>query len=111
MKHTEMLRYMIVKNATIREAMEKIDANAHRTLIVVDDEEKVVGALSDGDIRKSLLRGQIMETVVEDIMNVNFVYLTEGSQEKAKERFRELHIIVIPIVDKAMKLLDIVTEY
>ena len=43
--------------ATIKEAMETMDKTSEKLLLVVDDEQVLVGTLSDGDIRRYILRG------------------------------------------------------
>ena len=47
--------FVITKNKTIKEAMRLINLNQHKCLVVVDKSRKLIGTLSDGNIRKSIL--------------------------------------------------------
>ena len=44
-------------NTTVREAMEFMGEISEKVLLVVDDEKALIGALSDGDIRRYILAG------------------------------------------------------
>mgnify|MGYP006094935373 FL=1 len=47
---------LIKKNNTIIEALKKIGKSAEKNLIVVDNKNKLLGILSDGDLRRAILR-------------------------------------------------------
>ena len=49
---------LISKNATIKDALYQISKKGIRCLIVVDAFNKMMGSLSDGDIRRSILKGK-----------------------------------------------------
>ena len=48
--------FVITKNKTIKEAMKLINLNLHNCLVGVDKNTKLLGTLSDGDIRSALLK-------------------------------------------------------
>ena len=61
------MKQLIVNISTsIREAMQSLDKNAEKCLLVVDNHLKLLGTLTDGDIRRSILMG---ENLSEDISN------------------------------------------
>lgn len=97
--------------ATIQAAMLSIDLNTHRTVIVVNDNNVVVGTLSDGDIRKALLDGRLLTTPVNRVMNADFTALTQSDRDRAGEIFAESHIFLIPVIDEHGKLVDILKAY
>ena len=65
-----VVKYIINQNATIKEALVALDGNTHdwQTLFVVDNCEKMVGTLTDGDIRRALITGVELSDAVEKIM-------------------------------------------
>lgn len=65
MKKIENLKLSV--NASIKEALEIIDTGAIRIAIVVDDNEKVLGTITDGDIRRGFLRGLDLTSSIQDI--------------------------------------------
>jgi len=97
--------------ASIKEAMEALDKTAEKVLLVVDDEEKLIGALTDGDIRRYILKEQDLTDAIENAYNKNpiFVFQEDFDREKIKKIFTENKIDLIPILDKNRKLVDYVT--
>ena len=100
--------YIILSQSTIYDALVKIEKNKHRSLIVVNDENKVVGSLSDGDVRKGLLNHILLDAPVHKVMNLNFKMLNESNNsEDVIKIFNDYNIFIIPIVDDNIKLIDI----
>ncbi|HEV7229274.1 nucleotidyltransferase family protein [Brevundimonas sp.] len=59
MKHWE--RALIAPDATLRDALRNIDATGAGIALVVDPDRRLVGTLSDGDIRRALIRGENLD--------------------------------------------------
>ena len=53
--HSQLNRYLLNKNSKVKSALEKISKNGQRIIFVVDDDNNLIGSVSDGDIRKKLL--------------------------------------------------------
>lgn len=104
-------KFVVNETDTIQAAMLAIDRNCYRSVIVVNDESVVVGTLSDGDVRKSLLDGRLLSTPVHRVMNSDFIALTSSDRARAPAIFAEHHVFLIPVIDKHGKLLDILTAY
>jgi perosamine synthetase len=94
------------KNSTIKEALHCIDKNSMGATFVVEDDRKLVGVLTDGDIRRLLIDGYGLNDYIESLINRDFVYAY--SYEKSSDIVSKFNdaIRIIPIVDKAMKLVD-----
>lgn len=93
---------------TIRDALLKIDFNQQRSLIVVDsNQKKVVGTLSDGDIRKGLLNNILIDTQVKKVMNLDFIYILKDETVDCDKLLDEKNIFLLPIIDKDFNLYDI----
>ena len=52
-----MKEIFIKPNATVKEAMESLDKTTDKVLMVVDDEQILTGTLTDGDVRRYILKG------------------------------------------------------
>ncbi len=107
----EISKLVVNDTDTIQAAMLAIDQNLYRSVIVVNEANVVVGALSDGDIRRSMLEGRLMMTPVHRVMNSDFIALTASEQGRARSIFDETHVFLIPVIDEHGKLLDILTAY
>lgn len=94
---------------TIKDAMESIDSNKHGICFVIDKDSKVIGVLTDGDIRQSLLSGTKLEDPIKPIFNRNFVYVKEGFTRETIIKLFDNNARVIPILSNNKKLVDIAT--
>ncbi|MDQ7043633.1 MAG: nucleotidyltransferase family protein [Sulfurimonas sp.] len=99
---------LLHKNATIKEALEAIDRGAIRIAIIVNTQEKVIGTLTDGDIRRALLRGLSLES---DITSIYFkepiLANINDSKESIIQKAIQKKIYQIPIVDNDGKFIKI----
>lgn len=76
-------------NSTIKEALRIIDSGAMKLAIILDENEKLVGTVTDGDIRRGLLGGLSLDDSVEGII---FKTPTVCRIEDTKERILEIAI-------------------
>jgi dTDP-glucose pyrophosphorylase len=60
---------LVQPSTTIREAMERIDRSATQLALVTDADGRLVGTVSDGDVRRGLLASLTLEDSVERVMN------------------------------------------
>ena len=97
------------KTLTIVEAMERIDANASGILVIVED-GVLVGALSDGDIRRWLIKTGSLDVKVADIMNCNPKSLFKADWKNAQSFMRKNSIHALPIVDKNHHVTEILLD-
>lgn len=111
-RHAPESLYTVSEHDTIETAMALIEQNTHRSVIVVDARGVVVGTLSDGDIRKAVLDRRLLSTPVHQVMNTNCVTIRPEEEARAREIFaRERHIVLIPLVDDAGRLLRVLKAY
>lgn len=97
-----VVKYIINQKATIKDALVALDGNTHdwQTLFVVDDDERMVGTLTDGDIRRGLINGAGLNDAVNSVMHVNFKYVRENQNDpKLLKEFRENQIFFVPVLD------------
>lgn len=97
-----MKRYIIFSTATILDALKALDGTSHdwQTLFVVDEAERMVGTLTDGDIRRGLIGGASLSTPVSEIMHTSFKFVRDGQYDaKLLKEYREKQIFFIPVLD------------
>lgn len=104
-------KYVVDSSASLRDALALIEENRHRSLVVVSERGAVVGTLSDGDVRKAMLKGHLLVTPVSDVMNTNFIALRDDERAKAKDIFQKTHIFLIPVIDEKAELVDVIEAY
>jgi dTDP-glucose pyrophosphorylase len=106
-----MKNITIKPTATIKEAMAVLDKTAEKVLLVVDDDQRLIGAMTDGDIRRYILKKQDLIGTIESAYNKNpiFVFQKDFDLGKIKKIFTENKIELIPILDQNRKVVDYIT--
>jgi dTDP-glucose pyrophosphorylase len=107
---TDYRRHLIMKGSYIKDALAKLDKLASDAILfVTDEEEKLLGSLTDGDVRRGFLRGLSLEHKVEDFIQANPRYLRKDnySIEQVIE-YRKKNFKVIPVLNKDGKIVNVV---
>ena len=106
MKDIEQIK--IVVTSTIEKALSVIDSGAVKIALVVDTDNKLLGTLSDGDIRRGLLRKKLLNETIEDVYFKNPTTANKGA---SKEDLLHLCLVngisQVPIVDEDRKVIDL----
>lgn len=101
-------KILLKPDSTIKEALIVIDEGAMKIALVADENEKLLGTLTDGDIRRGLLKGLSLSDSIESIYFKNpTVCSIEDSKEKILETAAQKKLYQIPIVDKEGRLVGI----
>lgn len=95
---TDIRNFIGRDTITVSEAMQKIDNNAKGILFLVDENDHLAGCITDGDIRRYLLSGGIMNG--KAISAANKKPKTAKSLEEARNLYHKRNYIVIPVVDE-----------
>ena len=102
-----MISYKISKELTAYDALVQIESNRQRSLIVMDN-EKVCGTLSDGDIRRAIINRVLLDVKIKSIMNLEFQFVGKSATEhEIKERLKHPDIFILPQIDENKKLIKI----
>ena len=82
-------RLLINGNFSIKDALARLDEVVEKVLFIVDNENKLIGAMTDGDVRRYLLSGKGLEGDIANIYNNSpkFLYAKDLSQDDVKNLF------------------------
>ena len=107
----ELKKITIDENDTIKNSIKKLNLSGKRTLIVIDKNNKLLGTLSDGDIRKSILKVFDLNTKIKNLYQKNPLYLIENSytKEEAKKIFISKKITLIPLINSKKALISFIS--
>lgn len=100
-------RHIISTGATLIEALDRLNrlSGGVMTLMAVDPDGIMRGTLTDGDIRRALLRGVSTSAAVTDVMHREFKRISEGDDIPTRLReMRQLGIKLIPSLDNAGRI-------
>ena len=106
--------FFIDKDISIKQAMLRLTEKGIKTLFITDENQKLIGTLTDGDIRRGITRGMELTTKIAEIMKRTFFSLNandKNAKQKAHELMKEYLIEFIPILDDSGKVVDIISWY
>ena len=104
--------HLISFDKTLLDALQIINGIAKEPLVlfVLDGERRMVGTLTDGDVRRALIRGIKIDAQVFKAMHRNFNFLRKGLDDDVQHlhRQRELKMKLVPILDEENHIVDII---
>lgn len=104
-------KYTIPLGSTARDALKRLNdlGEPSGVLFVLDDKERVVGTLTDGDVRRGLLKDYDVDDPLDKYMHRNFLYFNDRTY--TKERIKEVKahkIRFAPYLDKNGRIQKII---
>jgi dTDP-glucose pyrophosphorylase len=106
----DIRKLTIESNKTIFDAINKLENNQKKFLIVTE-KEKVIGTLTDGDVRRGTLAGHSLQESIENICNKKFIY---GSDQETQivnyKKLKSLGSYFLPVLNEDMVLVDVLYE-
>lgn len=107
-----MKNHIINKDITLIEALSRINSVAPEPLVlfVMDENERMVGTLTDGDSRRALIAGASVTDKVEKIMHreFNFMKVEDIHEVEEIKRQRELQMRLVPVLDDENHIVEII---
>lgn len=99
---------LVQPQMTIREMIQKLDSVGLQIILVVDEEQKLLGTVTDGDVRRGILKGIALDAPVSLIMNPQpKVAMENEDREKILAKMKKQGLRHIPIVDVNHKVLGL----
>lgn len=102
--------YIIKESASIKEAFVALNRipGIEQTLFVVNDESRMVGTVTDGDIRRGIIAGASLDSEIAQIMHHDFHYFEDGKIDLYEvRRLRSINIILVPVLDGEKRVVEI----
>lgn len=101
---------LISESNTIKQALEIINSEALRVAVVVDKDNRLRGMVTDGDIRRGLLKDLMLTDSVAKVMNSSPITAQEGaSKEHLLELMEQRQILSVPLLDQNGKVVGLET--
>lgn len=99
-----MNKYTISKTSNIREAIKKIDENGEGLIFVVNNENKVIGVLTDGDFRRAILNGVSLSELCDNITNHDFKFIESNffTERQVINLFLQYKIDHLPLLENGI---------
>lgn len=100
---SDFQRYILPETATIKDALIALDKNSDDvlTLFIVDKVGKMLGTLTDGDVRRGLIQGIELKDNVTSIMHSTFRYISDDRKDVLLiKEYKERGIKLLPYLSK-----------
>lgn len=105
MNKQDIQKFIGKSTISAAEAMQRIDANAGGILFLADEQDVLVGCISDGDIRRFLLSGGKIDAPAYQAANRR--PRAAHTADEAKRLYHSKNYVAIPVVDAANHITDI----
>jgi dTDP-glucose pyrophosphorylase len=102
--------HLLTSGSTIKQALVRLDVLAKDAILfIIDQEEKLVGALTDGDVRRGLIKGISIDAAVNSIIKENPKFIRKGERDINKViEYREGYFRILPVIDKEDKVINVI---
>jgi len=95
--------------STTRDAIELLEKSKFGTAFVVGDNSQLIGTITDGDVRRSIMKGIDLDANILNTVNTSPVVVYQDySQDEIKSKLKDLSIQHIPVLDNDRRLIDVV---
>jgi dTDP-glucose pyrophosphorylase len=100
---------MMRPHDSVGDALRRMDASGSRIVLVIDEEDRLLGVATDGDMRRWIISGQGLDGALGSAMNPHPHSLESGYRREDAERFMaRRHFECLPVLDAAGRVVDAV---
>ncbi len=102
---------LIPEGSSLIDALETLNKLGSEPIaFVVTQDQKLIGSLTDGDIRRALLKGINMQEKVDQIIQQHPVFLLSNQVDISKlQSYRQRNVMVLPVVDANHCIIDVIS--
>ena len=106
----DLSKYTVSINASLIDVLKKIDQlPSVQTVFVLNETNQVIGTITDGDIRRGLIKGLSIDTPIEKYLYKSFHFIEQDVNNFDKLKvFREKKLKAVPLLSKNKKLIKII---
>jgi dTDP-glucose pyrophosphorylase len=98
----------LLVNSSVMDAVRKIESSKKRMTVVVDNDNFLLGTLTDGDVRRYLLAGGQLDDLATKSMNMKPTTATiKSTVDQIEYLMRRNNVLAIPIVDESGKFIEL----
>lgn len=103
-------QHLIQRGSTIKDALKLLNELAKDAILfVIDNDDILIGSLTDGDVRRGLINGYSIDDNIEYFIQDNPKYVSKGEKNFQKViQFRENNYRVLPIVDSKKRVVNVI---
>tara|TARA_B110000114_G_scaffold173855_1_gene201824 strand:- start:3843 stop:4889 length:1047 start_codon:yes stop_codon:yes gene_type:complete len=107
---TNYKQHIINENTSIKKALIQLDKLAKDAILfIVDNNDKLIGSLTDGDVRRGLIKGISLQEEVLSVIQQNPKFIRKGKSElKEIIEYRNQNLNILPVLDDEDHIISVV---
>ncbi len=96
---------------TLVDVIRTIENSSTGIALVINEDKKLLGTITDGDVRRAILNGSNLNSPIVNHMNKDFKYiLNSQNNSEAFALIKKFGIRQVPILDDSGKIIDIIIK-
>lgn len=101
--------YTISVKKSLIDVLKKLESlTTTQTVFIIDDDRKVLGSITDGDIRRGLINGFTLDCAIDKFAFKEFKYIVEGENNFSEiKEFRKLRLKAVPLLNPQGQLINV----
>lgn len=107
---TDYSKYLISDKASIKDALVALDglSNEVLTLFVIDKDGVMLGTLTDGDIRRKLIKDSNLSDSIISAMNPDFNFIQKGNLDVMRlKSIKDKGVSLVPVLDETNRIIEV----
>jgi D-glycero-alpha-D-manno-heptose-7-phosphate kinase len=108
--NSHLKHFVVSQSESISDAFKKIDENAGGAVFVMDDQQKVLGIATDGDIRRFLLENNDINRRISECMNTAFYSVSPKTDREVILKKLDNNFNIVPVIDPSGHLVQVYTR-
>ena len=106
--NSRWIKSLIKEDTSVKDVLLNLNNTSLKISLVVDDKKKLIGTVSDGDIRRGFLNGMDLNSPIKEIINRDPLTVSKSATyEYSVSLMKNLKFYQIPIIDKNRKVIGI----
>ena len=105
----ELDNLLVNLTRSIEFALKKIQKNGFGTVFVINNQKKLLGILTDGDLRKAIIKGATLRDCIKKYYNKKVKFLPYNSNNQTIQNLLSNRIKIIPLINKRKIIVDFAT--
>src|SRR5437868_12419893 len=107
---TNWKQYLMTDKSSIRDTMIRLTelASINADIFVIDENQKLLGSVSDGDIRRALIKGAEMSDLINKAMNGGCIYAVGEPGKEILQTCKRKSIRFLPLTDEGKIIRDVI---
>ena len=104
----QLRKTLLLSKSNLESAIKSLEKSSLQIVLVVNEKKELIGTITDGDIRRKLLKGFNLSTPVSKILKKNYFSISNKiSTSEATKLMLENNVLHIPLINKTKKVIGL----